>query len=172
MGLLWIAGNAGSGKTTILQELSRSGYNTVDADDYCHWVDRVTRLALPHVPASERPADWAETIAWEIDTPRFRKRVQESNRTVSAGSVENESEVWGLFKRHVFLDVDDDTLRHRLTTRTNNDFGKGPGQIEAALSWNRGLRQRYEGFGAIIIDACQPVDHVLLQIMVVLNTPE
>lgn len=49
--------------------------------------------------------------------------------------------------------VDDDTVRHRLATRTTNSFGKHPDQLEAALGWNRAIERIYRDLGAHIIDA-------------------
>lgn len=79
--------------------------------------------------------------------------------------MENEPDVRDLFDRVVCLVIDEDTLRHRLATRTNNTFGRHPEELAAALMWNPRMRAIYKGHGATIIDASKPpaevVDHVI-----------
>lgn len=59
------------------------------------------------------------------------------------------------------LVIDDETLRHRLATRTTNIFGQHPEELAAALMWNPRMRPLYEARGATIIDTSRPVAEVV-----------
>ena len=61
--------------------------------------------------------------------------------------------------------VDDDVLRHRLMTRTNNPYGKGPGELELILAANADWAASYERCGAILVNGTQPIDDVVADVI-------
>ncbi len=81
------------------------------------------------------------------------------------GSTANEDEVWHLFARVVYLAIDEQTLRDRLASRTCNDFGKSPTELEAILSWHQVGEADYRRFGAVVIDATRPLHEVVDNIL-------
>lgn len=85
------------------------------------------------------------------------------------GVVENDLEVLDLFDRLVCLVIDDETLRDRLATRTTNGFGKERGELAIALTWNREIEARYRRFGATILDATQPIEAVVQDLLTVVG---
>lgn len=166
--LIWVTGVSGSGKSTICQALRDQGYCAVDADwdGYSHWVHRRTGELLVD-PPSPRPPNWLGTYSWQIDPHKVvdLRNCVADRRAFLFGSVENEDEVWPLFDRVVCLVIDDATLRHRLTTRTTNPFGKHPDELQAALGWNQDAEARYRGFRARMIDATQPLEDVISELL-------
>jgi hypothetical protein len=86
---------------------------------------------------------------------------QQSGSDLPLGAVANEGEVWDLFARVGCIVVDDDTVRHRLGSRTSNAFGKHPADLERILEWNREMESSYRRAGATIIDGTRPVDEVV-----------
>jgi len=139
----------------------------VDADweGYSHWVDRVTGDVVQHRPYPVPPG-WLDRFGWEISVERVRALAAEAAQTRSrtvlrCGNVENEAAVWRSFARVVCLVIDDDTLRHRLATRTTNAFGKHPGERAAALARNREAEGQYRLLGAAVIDATRPLEVVV-----------
>ena len=53
----------------------------------------------------------------------------------------------------VCLLVDDDTLRRRIETRTNNAFGQHPEELAAITSWSfRRMAAEYQQMGAAVLD--------------------
>lgn len=60
----------------------------------------------------------------------------------------------------VCLAVDNDTLRHRLQTRTTNPFGRHPEELAAALGWNPKMEPAYRQIGATIVDGTRPPDEI------------
>lgn len=65
-----------------------------------------------------------------------------------------------LFTRVVYLHIDKETLQDRLQSRTGNDFGKPPHELEMILSWRHMVEDDYGKLGAVIVDGTQPLDHV------------
>jgi AAA domain len=166
--LIWVAGVSGSGKSTVCRALRGQGHWAVDADwdGYSHWVHRQTAERLTD-PLTSLPPYWLDTYAWRIDLAKVANlRAEVANRRAFLfGTVENEDEVWSLFDLVVCLVIDDETLRRRLGTRTTNQFGKHPDELQAALGWNRGAEARYRGFGARIVDATQRLELVISELL-------
>ncbi len=77
----------------------------------------------------------------------------------------NQDKVRNLFDKRFTLVVDDDTMRHRLMTRTNNDFGKHPDDLAQQLEWNKGAVAYAKSIGAIVIDATKPPENVVDEIV-------
>ena len=66
-----------------------------------------------------------------------------------------------LFVTVFALSIDENTLKHRLETRTNNDWGKQPHELQWSLeqlSYRQGF---YKKAGFMTIDAMQPVKTVV-----------
>ena len=106
---------SGVGKSSLLDELARRGYRTVDTDygDYHETVD------------GERP--WREDRIAELlaqDGPLF---VQ--------GTTRNQVVFYPLFDHIVLLSAPADVLVERLTTRTTNPYGKDPAEIAETLGY-------------------------------------
>jgi dephospho-CoA kinase len=108
---------SGVGKSSLLHELARRGYRTVDTDygDYHEDVDgerlwRADRIA--DLLASVEPA------------PLF---VQ--------GTTRNQVEFYPQFEHIVLLSAPADVLVERLTTRTTNPYGKDPAELAETLDY-------------------------------------
>ncbi|MEV6302727.1 hypothetical protein AB0M02_25165 [Actinoplanes sp. NPDC051861] len=168
MTLVWLTGNSGTGKSTVCAMLRASGHVAVDADEdgFCHWIDRVGGEAVAN-PPDPVPEGWLHRYGWVIDRERVEALAEESRPGIAflCGSAENEAEIRDLLDVTVGLVIDDDTLRHRLATRTTNTFGQHPEELAAALDWNPRMAAILEGCGAVIIDASEPVDTVVNRVM-------
>ena len=160
--LCWVAGLSGTGKSTIVRELQRSGALAWDADDFSFWRDRQTGEAVES-PPSGRPDGWLERYAWVIDPLQVKRCHTDADGRVGylAGGSENEADVWDLFDTVIYLVADDDTIRRRLTARTENDFGKTEEELAMVLGWNAVLEDRYRTAGATVIDATQSLPLVV-----------
>src|SRR5204862_4497465 len=121
--LVWVTGIAGSGKSTVCEILKTRGRMAVDADweGFNHWVDRSTGAVVENPPYPV-PTGWLADFGWRISRERVVELATSARDDVAflCGSVENEVEVWDRFDRVACLVIDDDTLRHRLATRTTN----------------------------------------------------
>jgi dephospho-CoA kinase len=100
---------SGSGRSTVLDELRRRGWRTVDTD-YDGWT-------LPDGTWDE--ARMAELLAADNDD------------VIVAGTVDNQGRFYKQFERVVLLSAPLETLIERVTKRTNNPYGKSAGQVAA-----------------------------------------
>jgi broad-specificity NMP kinase len=161
--LVWVSGNSGAGKSTVCELLKSRGELAIDADweDYSHWVDRTTGSVVADPPYPVPPG-WLERFAWKLDRAKVAALAARAGERTAflCGSVENEADTWDLFDGVVCLVVDDDTLRHRLQTRTTNAFGKDQAELAAALRDNENAESTYRRLGAIIVEATPPAREV------------
>jgi thymidylate kinase len=82
------------------------------------------------------------------------------------GAVANDAtELWDLFDTVIALTINEETMRHRITTRANDDFGKPSHEFALLLNWQKTAREDYQKLGTIIIDATQPVEAVVDDIL-------
>ena len=77
----------------------------------------------------------------------------------------NQGEFADLFEKRFVLHVDSDTMRHRLLTRTNNDYGKAPEELAEQLELNTRVLEEATRVGATIVDATRPISVVADEIV-------
>ena len=168
-GLIFVTGIAGSGKSTVREELSRRGalaYDT-DEDQIVQWTNRVTGKITPLLADLHRTPEFLDQNVWKIDPVRVRQLAEqgEQRAVFLCGSIGNEEDAWPFFARVFLLSIDEATMRRRLVTRTAHDFGTRPHELELLLAWGSVIDEHYRRRGAIIIDATQPpalaVDEIL-----------
>jgi adenylate kinase family enzyme len=163
MALVWVTGGSGVGKSTICERLQSLGLLAVDADmdGLNRWVDRSSGQVVADSPATV-PAGWLFRYAWKINRADVETLAfTAADETVFlCGSAENEEEVRDLFDLVVCLVVDDETIRDRLLSRTNNPFGKHPEEMAAALEENERSGAAYRRLGATLVDGGQPLAEV------------
>ena len=153
MPLIQVDGLSGTGKSTLSEELVRRGHRAVDADAaFAYFAD----------PTTGAPTLAERRSNWKWDGRRllaFAEHVGDDVVFVCGGAL-NADDFRHLFTTHFTLVVDDDTLRHRILTRTNNDFGKDPDDLATQLAENRTAADAAAARGSIVIDAMQPVTAV------------
>ncbi len=148
-----IDGLSGTGKTTIAGELAKRGYTTFDADEaFGYWGD----------PETGEPTETHHQLNWIWDLDKIRTLASESaDKTVFiCGGSMNQNKIKDVFDYRFTLVVDDKTLKHRLLTRTNSDFGKEPEDLARQLEWNQGIVGYAESIGSVVIDATKPINTV------------
>jgi len=159
-----ITGDAGSGKSTVAQALAERGYRAHDTDD----LPEVTRLedhAGRPVEWPEGPVDWSE-YAWNWQEAGLRKLLAGIGTVFVAAIVSNQARFYPLFEEILVLVVDPATLRDRLLSRTENDFGKHPDELAGILSYHAELqRELLSAPRAVAIDATRPLEVVVDEII-------
>lgn len=116
VGLVWVTGISGSGKSSVCVALRSLGHRAVDSDreGFSYWVHRRTGEVIVDPPYPVPPG-WLGNFAWKIDVVRVKVLAvaATSTETFLCGNAENEFDVWQYFDQVVCLVVDDETLRHR-----------------------------------------------------------
>jgi hypothetical protein len=140
-----VEGLSGVGKSSVYDELIRRGYKAISTDRA--WKDRADSV-------------WDERKAVsELESP-------EPEVLFVCGSSRNRDRFLSYFTKIFNLRIDDDTMRRRLQERTNNDFGKQPEELELMLRLNRSDEKPA---GAIDVDATQPLDRVVDELLRLAN---
>jgi shikimate kinase len=166
MGLVYITGISGAGKSEVCKQLKRLGYSAFDADwdGISAWQD--TNGCLVDTPPRDiwRTHEWQTTHRWCYSRERLEHLAAEAADTpvFVCGSAANENEVWDLFSQVICLFLDNvDELRRRLSERSKDEFGNAPHELAAILSWNKTNKSSYIRFGAIMVDADQTIEKVV-----------
>ena len=141
-----ISGLPSTGKSTVATELLQRGYYAIDADT------AITRNT---------------SNGWIWDKDRLQQAFLNSDdRDVFiCGSATNHAEYIHLFDRVFILHIDNTTMHHRLTTRTNNHFGKDPNLLAKQLRHSVGVKEYSMNRGRVVIDATQPITTVVDMIL-------
>ncbi|BCJ64905.1 AAA family ATPase [Polymorphospora rubra] len=101
MARVLVTGMSGVGKSTLLDELSRRGYEAIDTD-HDGWT-------LPD-------GDW--------DEPRMAALLAGRAEVVVSGTVANQGRFYDRFDHVVLLSAPLEVLLHRVAVRVNNPYGK------------------------------------------------
>ena len=170
--LVFVIGVPGTGKSAVADELKRRGYlaRDTDGDSFSEWRNKETGLPVDrHFTAVDRNQEFNEQFEWITSIEKVAALAAQAEADdVTAfllGSSSNEDEIWSFASRVFCLVTDDDTLRHRLITRTNNDYGKNDLELGWCLEWNAVVPKQAQNFGAVLIDATPPVDQVVDELL-------
>ena len=164
MALFLITGTAGTGKSQVCRVLKERGYEALDTDDdgLARWQHNQTGYIHPKssVKPHQRTAEFLAEHSWNVP----RQHVEELGRKATdkaiflCGSLANEAELRDLFAIVFALYVDDKTLKHRLATRTTNDWGKQPQELQLTLEHHHRIYAEHEQRGDVIVDATRSLD--------------
>jgi dephospho-CoA kinase len=173
MPLYYITGLSGAGKTAVRRELKARGYQApgVDEEGYGEWIDRKTGqvVPFPHHDKQFDFHDWYEHHEWELSPTKVvhlkRRADKEKIPIFLCGSASGEDKVWHLFDQVIALIIDEETLKHRLATRTNNQYGKTPEELAIELSLYKTYKDTMKNRGALTIDATRPLAEVVGEIL-------
>jgi thymidylate kinase len=171
MPLIFITGIPGSGKSTVRSELLKRGFEAhdVDEDGLKQWRDKKTKVFKSnlHLSWSAASKDFKETHDLDV-VPEKIKAIADSadaKPVFLCGSTGNEKELWNYFDKVFCLSIDSQTLHERIKHRKNNTFGKNKEEFQNILRWHKGSDEAYTKFGATLIDATQPVEKIVNEIL-------
>lgn len=150
-----VTGMSGTGKSTVLGELARRGWHTVDAD--------ADGLVDEHPDRTELRLPELEAILRQPTADRAM---------VVAATGEGQGKLYPLVDHVVLLTAPWAKLQQRIATRTHNRFGQDPSELERI----RADREAYEpllrrGADLVIDTAAAPLEDVVDQIDALANTP-
>ncbi len=125
-----IEGVSGAGKTTIGEELDKLGYKVIDGDD---------ELADFTDPKTGLPTDDHDYKNWLWDEDKFNAALQNADADIVfvCGGAMNKPDFMHHFEKTFTLHINDEVLKHRLATRTTNDYGKKPEELAVQLKFNQ-----------------------------------
>lgn len=155
-----IEGVSCAGKTTVCHELRRRGYHTIHGDNELAY--------FGDLETGEPLADNAsENRGWIWDVEKVSALVADHSHPASffCGGSRNSDRFLDLFDAVFVLEIDLATLNRRLALRPKDEWGGTASEGEAFAR----LQQATKAFipkNAIIIDATEPLAHVVDEILV------
>ncbi len=164
---IYITGVAGTGKTTVSEELQKRGFYTISIDEtdgLCSWVDRETKEKVES--KAELTREFTSKHQWVCDAAYLRELMDVDEEIVFVlGITSNQSEYIDVFDIVLLLQCKPEVFLERLKNRTNNTFGKDKAIRDHMLDWYEGFETGLIAKGAVPIDASLPIDQVLDEVV-------
>jgi dephospho-CoA kinase len=170
MPLIYVTGISGAGKSTVCELLKKSGVEAYDADEegYNGYFNTDTGLFDdPTVNDNAHSEAWNSNHSWRMKREKVEDLAKNAtNKTIYlCGVTANNTEFKDLFSKVIILMIDEDTLHHRIQTRTTNEYGKTPDEWQNILKGYRDFKEKHVRSGVPVIDATQPVEIVVEEIL-------
>lgn len=174
MSLFFIVGAPGTGKSTVRRILQSRGYEAYDTDErgfgMAQWHNNHTGYIHPKssVKDEDRTDEFLRNHSWNVPESSIKELVDyaaDGKTVFLCGDVGNERDISRSSAATFVLDVDTETLKHRLKVRTGNDWGKQPHELQLTLQKRDAARSEYKSSGYIIIDATRPAEEVVDDIL-------
>jgi shikimate kinase len=162
MSTVLITGCAGAGKSAIATVLARRGLACIDDDEDPF----LARFVDPAGAVVEEPAEpdfaWLARHSWEWDPARLDELIRAAAPATLylCGGADNQLELADRFSQVFLLEIDEPTMLARLDTRQDNEWGRTGDSREYIRRLMPGYQDRLRAFGAIPVDARQPIDQV------------
>lgn len=149
-----IVGSPGSGKTYVSEKLRNNGINAWDADmvsGLCKWVDiEGNTVAFP----KEASKEWLSIHNFLWDKAFLEKWLNEQEPVYLFGISSNVFEMFDLFDKVFFLEIDESELRKRLDNPgRKNPMGKTEEQKQNIINGMIRNKDRAVTGGAKLVDA-------------------
>lgn len=172
MPLVYITGISGTGKSTIRHELIKRGYKAfdVDEDGFRSWYNKTTdKTATEQKSWEDTDVDWRKRYWLKLNRNKVEELASlaktQNELIFLCGTTPNDKDVWDLFSKVISLSISNEALKERLANRTNNDYGKHPDDLKDILGWNTNIDEKMTGYGAVLVNAEQPLNIVVDEII-------
>lgn len=163
-----ITGVAGSGKSSVCNELASRGYTTYGIEDIeglFTVINRKTRKVFDNYDKDD--VESVKQHDWICNKDKLQKLVRDNTKGVVfyCGTASNLDKLLYLFDIIILLKVSSDVLRKRLSERMSNEFGRTAEIQNWILSWKDWWENHLREKGAIIIDADRDLKEVTTDIL-------
>jgi dephospho-CoA kinase len=153
-----LTGISGSGKSTLAAALAARGYKSVDADtdEWSQWVEYVGD-SEQFGPPVEPQRDWV----WREDRIAELLATLDAEVLFLSGCAENMGQFLPQFDHVVLLSASPALIVERLSTRTNNPYGKQPDELARVLSHKETVEPLLRAAAHHEMDTGAPLDQVV-----------
>jgi dephospho-CoA kinase len=153
-----ITGMTGTGKSSVIVRLAELGYVAVDADAPGYSAE---------VPAPEDELtgigpgrDWV----WQEDAIHALLNRPDPIIFLS-GCSPNQGAFYSALTHVILLTASPALITERLATRSNNPFGKDPGELERALALQAEIEPLLRSSATHVIDTSASLDEVVAEVL-------
>lgn len=143
-----LTGMSGTGKSTLIGELAARGYKAVDVGE-------------PGWSEYSPDGDWV----WREDRVQDLLSIEDSDVLFLSGCAENQVRFYPWFDHIILLSAPAEVLVERLTARTNNPYGKHPGELADVLGYLETVEPLLRRSAGHEVDASAPLDQVTATIL-------
>lgn len=170
MPLILVTGTSTSGKSTIAKELLKRGYEAYDTEHngVSGWYSKETGERVAGFnEAPERTAVWLNRHEWRISVDWVTQVAKKAHGKLIflCGGGADEPAIRPLCDWVIWLKTDEATIRRRVVIPRDHDYGTKPHELAAAIENNKQREAEYRKYGATIVDATQPLDMVVKDIL-------
>ena len=167
MSAVQITGCSGAGKTTIAPLLAFRGLASIDADNDPLLAREVDSTGTVVQEPAEPDFAWLSRHSWAWNPARLDELIRASAPATLyvCGGADNELQLANRFTHVFLLEIDEPTMLARIDARQDNDWGRIGDTREYLRRKLPKIQDRLRAFGAIPIDARQPPDQVVDEIL-------
>ncbi|MBX0358626.1 AAA family ATPase [Halobacillus sp. Nhm2S1] len=138
MGIIFVTGLSGVGKTSVLQRLENEGYDVVDTDNHGY---------TKKVPTVE-----GEEFVWDEEKISHLIERRKRPHIVLSGCYSNQGEFYQSFDYVVLLEAPLDVMLDRVNQRNTNPYGKHPDERKAILESFTHVLPKLRASANVVID--------------------
>ena len=151
-----ITGMSGTGKSSVIEELTSRGYKAIDTDWDPLW-ERVNGGLYREIAES----DWV----WREDAIQSLLDTEDADVLFVSACVPNQGRFYNRFDHIVLLTASVDVTIARLTDRTNNPYGKTPQQAAEVMRNKEAIEPLLKRNATVVIDTSIPLEQVVSKIL-------
>ena len=146
-----LTGMSGTGKSTVIRILAEQGYKAVDTDDdwWSEWID-----------AADGP-DWV----WREERMRWLLATEDADVLFVSGCKSNQRKFYPQFDHIILLSAPTDVMIERITTRTNNDYGKTASELNEILGYVDTVEPLLRRDATLEVDTAMSVAQVVAAVL-------
>jgi len=162
-----LTGMSGTGKSTVIRELTARGYKAVDADgdEFSQWVEVIGEAGAEVAPV-EGNRDWV----WREDRMQGLLSTEDTDVLFISGCAENMPKFFPQFNLIVLLSAPASVIVERLRTRTTNRYGKQPDEVARVLSLVESVEPRLRRAAGYEIDTSALLEEVVVTLLRLLQS--
>lgn len=167
---VFLTGMSGTGKSSVIRELSAKGYNAIDldTDEFSQWVNQQTGHQAPPPAPGEYPWEELDWV-WREDRVRDLLSIEDDDLLFVSGTAINQGKFHNQFDHIILLSAPSDVITKRLVRRSDNTYGSSPKERDRVLEHINTVEPLLRKAADHEIDTLVPLDKVVETVLEVVG---